>query len=260
MTSERNFKITIEYDGSQYCGWQRQNNDSTIQETIEQALMKMTDQKISLIGSGRTDAGVHAWGQVANFKCDTRLSAGDFFGGLNSLTPEDIVITACEEVEETFHARFSATSKKYHYRILNRSNPAAITRQYAWHIRKALDLDTMRTALPCFVGSHDFRAFEGAGSPRSHTIRNVFKASLTEEKNGYVIFEIEADGFLRYMVRNIVGALVEVGLGKITPEDVKQILESKDRTRAPATAPAHGLFLKRVNYYSNSAGTVARPI
>ena len=248
MPGARNFKIIVEYDGSQYCGWQRQNNDPTIQETIEKALMKMTDQKISLIGSGRTDAGVHAYGQVANFRCDTRLTANDFLGGLNSLTPEDIVIAACEEVEEEFHARFSATTKTYHYRILNRPNPAAIARQYAWHIRKPLNLDAMRTALPHFIGSHDFKAFEGAGSPRAHTIRNVKKADLKEENDGYVVFEIEADGFLRYMVRNIVGTLVEAGLSKITPEDVKQILESKDRTRAPATAPAQGLFLIRVNY------------
>ena len=248
MPGVRNFKIIIEYDGSQYCGWQRQNNDPTIQETIEKALMKMTDQKISVIGSGRTDAGVHAYGQVANFKCDTRLSAGDFLGGLNSLTPEDIVIAACEEVPDEFHARFCATSKIYQYCILNRSNPAAIMRQYAWHIRKALDLDAMRTALPHLIGSHDFKAFEGAGSPRAHTIRKVYEVDLRKENDGYVVFEIEADGFLRYMVRNIVGTLVQVGLGKITPEDVKHILEIKDRTLAPATAPAHGLFLKTVKY------------
>jgi tRNA pseudouridine38-40 synthase len=248
MSGKRNFQIIIEYDGSRYCGWQRQNNDPTVQETIEQALLKMTGQKISVIGSGRTDAGVHAFGQVASFKCDTKLTANDFVGGLNSLTPEDIVITACEEAADEFHARFSATSKTYHYRILNRPNPAAIMRQYAWHIRKALNLDAMRIALPHLIGSHDFKAFEGAGSPRAHTVRNVFNAGLTKEDDGYVIFEIQADGFLRHMVRNIVGALVEVGLGKISPEDMKDILDSRDRTRAPATAPAHGLFLKKVIY------------
>ena len=126
-------------------------------------------------------------------------------------------------------------------------------RQYAWHIRKALNLDAMRTAIPHFIGSHDFKTFEGAGSPPPHTIRNVFNAVLTKENDGYVVFEIEADGFLRYMVRNIVGTLVEVGLGKISPADVKHILDSKDRSRAAATAPAHGLFLKRVNYHLNFA-------
>jgi tRNA pseudouridine38-40 synthase len=201
-----------------------------------------------VIGSGRTDAGVHACGQVANFKCDTKLNANDFLGGLNSLTPEDIVIAECEAVADEFHARFSVTSKIYHYRILNRSNPSAIMRQYAWHIRKTLDLDDMRTAISHLVGSYDFKAFEGAGSPRSHTVRNVMNANLTKVDDGYLVFEIEADGFLRYMVRNIVGTLVEVGLGKISPADVKHILDSKDRSRAAATAPAHGLFLKRVNY------------
>jgi tRNA pseudouridine38-40 synthase len=244
----KNFKITIEYDGSRYCGWQRQNNDPTIQEAIEQALKKMTGRNISLIGSGRTDAGVHAWGQVANFKCETTLKAEDFLGGLNSLTPEDIVIAACEEVNDEFHARFSAKSKRYIYRILNRSNPAAVYRQYAWHIRKDLNLEAMRAAISHLIGSHDFKAFEGAGSPRAHTVRNVFKASLTQEDDGYAVFEIEADGFLRFMVRNIVGTLVEVGLGKITPDDFKLILDSKDRSRAGTTAPAHGLFLKRANY------------
>ena len=185
---------------------------------------------------------------MANFKCDTTLTTSDFLGGLNSLTPEDIVIAECEAVADEFHARFSVTSKIYHYRILNRSIPSAIMRQHAWHIRKTLDLDDMRTAIPHLLGSHDFKAFEGAGSPRSHTVRNVMNANLTKVDDGYLVFEIEADGFLRYMVRNIVGTLVEVGLGKISPADVKHILDSKDRSRAAATAPAHGLFLKRVNY------------
>ena len=125
----KNFKITIEYDGTRYHGWQRQKKDRTIQEEIEKAVLAITGQNVSLTGSGRTDAGVHACGQVANFKCDTKLTAGDFLGGLNSLTPEDIVIAACEEVSDEFHARFSATSKIYQYRILNRTNPAAIMRR-----------------------------------------------------------------------------------------------------------------------------------
>ena len=244
----RNFKLTIEYDGSRYCGWQRQNNDPTIQGEIEQALMKMIGRKISLIGSGRTDAGVHAYGQVANFKCDTKLNAEDFLGGLNSLMPDDVIVTSCEEVDETFHARYNVQSKTYVYRILNRSRPAAICRQYAWHIRKKLNLESMRAAITHLVGCYDFKAFEGAGSPRSHTHRCVIKANLFEKKNGYLVFEIEADGLLRFMVRNIVGTLLEVGLGKITPADFKRILDSKDRSQAGATAPARGLFLKEVNY------------
>jgi tRNA pseudouridine38-40 synthase len=246
--SVRNFKINIEYDGSRYCGWQRQNHDPTIQETIEQSLVKMTGQKISVTGSGRTDAGVHAYGQVANFKCETKMNAEDFQGGLNSLTPDDIIVTCCNEVEYEFHARYKAKSKQYSYRILNRLNPAAIGRQYAWHIRNELNLEAMRVAISYLIGKHDFKAFEGAGSPRSHTIRWVMAANLYRENEDNVIFEIEADGFLRFMVRNIVGTLIDVGKGKITPDKFKHILDSKDRTQAGATAPAHGLFLKEVKY------------
>jgi tRNA pseudouridine38-40 synthase len=243
----KNFKITIEYDGGRYSGWQRQTLDPTIQEEIEKALKTITGQKISVIGSGRTDAGVHAHAQVANFKCDTKLNTQDFWGAINSLTPDDIVITGCEEVDDTFHARYSVKSKVYIYRLINRPKPVALYRQYAWHIRKELNLEAMRTAITHLIGTHDFKAFEGVGSPRSHTTRCVLGASLSKEAQ-YLVFEIEADGFLRFMVRNIVGTLVEVGLGKLTPDDFKRILESKDRSQAGATAPAHGLFLKNVKY------------
>ena len=244
----RNFKIIIEYDGRRYCGWQRQNHDPSIQETIEQALRKMTGQHISVIGSGRTDAGVHAYGQAANFKCETKLKSKDFRGGLNSLTPDDIVVLNCKEVDDGFHARYDAKSKVYIYKFLNRIHPAAIDRQYAWHIRTELNPETMRTAISDLIGKHDFKAFEGAGSPRSHTTRSVMSANLYRQNANYLIFEIEADGFLRFMVRNIVGTLAEVGKGKITPPEFKRILDSKDRSQAGATAPAHGLFLKTVNY------------
>ena len=243
-----NFKIIIEYDGRRYCGWQRQNHDPTIQETIEQALRKMTGQHISVIGSGRTDAGVHAYGQVANFKCETNLKSKDFRGGLNSLTPDDIVVLNCKEVDDGFHARYDVKSKVYIYKFFNSTHPAAIDRQYAWHIRTELNPETMRTAISHLIGKHDFKAFEGAGSPRSHTIRSVMSANLYRQNENYLIFDIEADGFLRFMVRNIVGTLAEVGKGKITPHEFKRILDSKDRSQAGATAPAHGLFLKTVKY------------
>jgi tRNA pseudouridine38-40 synthase len=244
----KNFKITIEYDGTSYHGWQRQKNDRTIQEEIETAVLTITGQDVSLTGSGRTDAGVHAYAQVANFKCETHLGPRDLLGGLNSLTDEDVVITSCEEVEASFHARYDVKSKVYVYKILNRPNPAAIFRQYAWHVRKKLDLERMRSAISPLIGSHDFKAFEGAGSPRAHTTRSVFKARLIKEEDGYLAFEIEADGFLRFMVRNIVGTLVDVGLGKISLDEFKRILASKDRDQAGPKAPAHGLFLKKVRY------------
>lgn len=244
----KNFKIIIEYDGTSYHGWQRQKNEPSVQEEIEKALLTMTGKKTILTGSGRTDAGVHALGQVANFHCDTDLSPQVFQNGLNSLTRDDMVIISCEIVDESFHSRFNAKSKTYTYRILNRNLPAAIDRQYAWFIRKTLDLASMRHAARHIIGTHDFKAFEGTGSPRSHTTRRVFKAQISEPDNGLIVIEIEADGFLRFMVRNIVGTLVDVGLEKMTSDDFKEILLAKDRSRAGATAPPQGLFLMRVNY------------
>lgn len=244
----RNFKIIIEYDGTSYHGWQRQKNERTIQEEIEKALLTMTGKKTVLTASGRTDAGVHALGQVANFHCDTDLSPQAFQNGLNSLTKNDIVIISCDIVDESFHSRFDAKSKTYNYRILNRNLPAAINRQYVWFIRKTLDLVSMRHATRHIIGTHDFKAFEGTGSPRSHTTRCVIKADIVEQENGLIVFEIEADGFLRFMVRNIVGTLVDAGLGKITSDDFKKILLSKNRSMAGATAPPHGLFLMKVKY------------
>ena len=244
----RNFKLIIEYDGSRYHGWQRQKEDRSIQGEIEKTLKTITTQSVTLIGSGRTDAGVHALGQVANFKCNTRLEPEDLMNGLNHLLENDIVIKVCEPVSASFHARYDAKCKVYHYRILNRPLPAAIGRQYSWFIRKTLNREAMRAAIAYIIGSHDFKAFEGSGSPRQHTTRQIFSAELSEQENGLLVFEIEADGFLRYMVRNIVGTLVDVGLEKLTPNDFKRILDSKDRSQASATAPAHGLTLIKVNY------------
>ena len=243
-----NFKLIIEYDGSRYHGWQRQKKDRSIQGEIEKALKTITARSVTLIGSGRTDAGVHARGQVANFKCDTRLQPAALTNALNSLLEDDIVIKVCEAVNSSFHARFDAKSKVYHYRILNRPVPAAIARQYSWFIRKALNHEAMRAAIALIIGPHDFKAFEGTGSARLHSTRHIYSAELSEQDNGLFVFQIEADGFLRYMVRNIVGTLVDVGLEKLTPHDFKRILDSQDRSQAGATAPAQGLTLMKVNY------------
>ena len=243
-----NFKITVEYDGSAYHGWQRQAEDRTIQGEIENALMTMTGNSITLTGSGRTDAGVHALNQTANFRCTTSLTPEVFLKGLNSLLSEDIVISSCKIVPEKFHARYDVKSKVYQYRILNRSLPAAISRQYAWHIHKKLNLSAMQEAIRCIIGSHDFKAFEGSGSPRVSTVRCITNADLVETDNDYLVLKIEGDGFLKFMVRNIVGTLVDVGFDKITPHDFKQILISKDRNLAGITAPANGLFLMEVKY------------
>jgi tRNA pseudouridine38-40 synthase len=244
----KNFKLIIEYDGSRYHGWQRQKEDLTVQGEIEKALKEMTSKAVTVIGSGRTDAGVHAEGQVANFKCETRLEPASLMKGLNSLLAPDIVIKACEQVSASFHARYNAKSKIYHYKILNRPIPAAIGRQYSWFIRQALNQDAMRAAISHIIGLHDFKAFEATGSPRQRTTRQVFSAALSERKDSLLIFHIEADGFLRCMVRNMVGTLVDVGRKKLTAADFKRVLDSRDRSLAGATAPAHGLTLIKVNY------------
>jgi tRNA pseudouridine38-40 synthase len=244
----KNFKITIEYDGGAYHGWQRQAMGRTIQGEIESVLATMTGNSISVSGSGRTDAGVHALNQTASFRCATSLGPEVFLKGLNSLLPKDIVITSCESVPDRFHARYDVKSKIYHYRILNRLLPAAIYRQYAWHIRKKLDLNAMQNALRCITGRHDFKAFEGSGSPRTDSVRCIMTADLLRTDEDYLILILEGDGFLKFMVRNIVGTLVDVGLGKLTPDDFKQILASKNRNLAGITAPAHGLFLMDVKY------------
>ena len=245
--TQQTFKLILEYDGSGFHGWQRQKKDRTVQETIEQALAAMTREKVTVIGSGRTDAGVHALGQVAGFKTRSRLDAPVFLSGLNSLLPGDVVVRACEQMPDTFHARFDVRSKRYRYHILNRPIAPAIGRQFVWHIRKPLDTAEMSDAASILLGTHDFKAFEGAGSPRDHSVRTVTDSTI-KETNGNLTYDIEANGFLRFMVRNIVGTLVEVGLGKIDTQTVRAILQSKDRSRAGATAPPQGLFLIDVMY------------
>jgi tRNA pseudouridine38-40 synthase len=244
----RNLKLTIEYDGTDYCGWQIQPNGPSVQQTIEKALQTMTRQKITLIGSGRTDAGVHALGQTAHFTCDSTIEPEAFLKGLNSLLPGDIVIRQCSEVDPSFHARYHVSSKTYRYRIRNHPLPAAIGRQYEWWIRRPLDVAAMQSAAKHLIGKKDFKAFEGTGSPRAHTIRTVSDATIHRETGDRIVFEIKADGFLRYMVRNIVGTLTAVGTGALVPDDIISILDSRDRSRAGATAPARGLCLIEVVY------------
>ncbi|MDD2388862.1 MAG: tRNA pseudouridine(38-40) synthase TruA [Desulfobacterales bacterium] len=244
----KNFKLVIEYDGSAYHGWQRQKHHPTVQEKIEKALHTMTGEIIILNGSGRTDAGVHALGQVANFKCPTALTPPVFLKGLNSLLPDDIVITSCEQTDIKFHARFDAKSKTYRYCILNREIPSAVNRQYAWFVRRHLNVDEMKKGAAHMIGTHDFKSFEKTGSPRPHTIRTVMKVDLIIKDDAHIFIDVEANGFLRCMVRNMVGTLVCVGSAKLTAEDIIRIIRSKNRKLAGPTAPAHGLFLKQVYY------------
>ena len=245
----KNIKITLEYDGSQFHGWQRQKRERTIQAEIEAALYQIMGGKITVIGSGRTDSGVHALGQVANFRCHTRLEDKGIQNALNSLLPNAIIVLRCQQVDMSFHARYAAKRKTYQYQIYNHPIPKAIGRQYAWHIRRPLDKDRMCMAAEILIGRHDFSAFEGSGSPRSSSIRHIFNAGFRTASNpAHLTFEIEADGFLRFMVRNIVGTLVDVGRGKTDLDVFTSVLRSHDRREAGATAPPHGLFLVKVTY------------
>ncbi len=246
--ANKNFRLTIEYDGTDFHGWQRQRSDRTVQAEIEAALAAMTRQKVVVHGSGRTDAGVHALGQVASFQCETRLTAGEFQNGLNGLLPEDITVLDCRETGDAFHGRYSARSKVYRYHILNRPAPTAVDRRFCWHVRKPLSLTGMAAGADRLVGTHDFSSFEATGSPRSHSRRTVLSAGWAEPEKGRLCFTIEADGFLRCMVRNIVGTLVEIGSGKRRAEEIETLLAAADRSLAGPTAPARGLFLVQVRY------------
>lgn len=240
--------MTLEYDGTRYAGWQRQKCESTIQAEIEHVLSLVTRQSVTVAGSGRTDAGVHALGQVASFRCRTRLSPESLQRAMNSLLPEDIVVRDCCEADDDFHARFAAVSKTYHYFLRNHPVPSAIERNHCWHIQKPLDMAAMRQAIGCLVGTFDFSAFEGAGSPRAHSIRTLYRAHIEDHGDGRWAIIVEGNGFLRHMVRNIVGTLVRIGMGKMPADQMLRILASADRRQAGATAPARGLFLMEVRY------------
>ena len=244
----RNLKIIVEYDGTGYHGWQRQRGDITIQQTIEGKIGVITQEKIRLIGSGRTDAGVHAIGQVANFKIESNIGERNLLRGINSLLPADIVIKRLVEVDERFHARYDAKSKVYLYRIFNSSVPSVLYRNYSWFVHSPLDIDDMEAAVLQLIGSHDFSSFCAANNDTLDYTRNVINVSIHREKNHIMKFSVEADGFLRYMVRNIVGTLVDVGRGELSPSKFIDIMEAKDRNMAGVTAPPQGLFLIEVKY------------
>jgi tRNA pseudouridine38-40 synthase len=243
-----NFKLTLEYDGTPYSGWQVQNNCPTVQGEIENALGRMLDRPVRISGSGRTDAGVHALGQVANFQADTTIGADQFKRGLNSLLKGPIVVHECTRVDPSFHSRYSARAKAYHYHFLNREDPCGVGRNFVWHIRTPLSIPAMEACCKIITGTHDFKAFEGSGSPRSTTVRTLFSAGFEQTDKDRFTFKVRGDGFLRFMVRNLVGTLVLAGAGKITPEDFRAILKGKDRSLAGATAPPCGLFLVEVSY------------
>jgi tRNA pseudouridine38-40 synthase len=242
-----NIKLTLEYDGTDYFGWQVQPNGPTIQSVLEQALSKFFGIPTRVTGSGRTDAGVHALGQVANFFCDREPDMHRLRRGLNALTPADITIREVEIVADSFDARRDGRSRTYEYRILNRPAPSPFHLKYAWHVYDPLDVRRMREAIGCLEGKHDFSSFRAAGCDAPHAVRTVYRTAL-DQRGDLLVFTIEATAFLRHMARNIVGTLVEVGRGLRTPESLAELLAARDRTQAGPTAPPHGLFLIEVKY------------
>lgn len=244
----RNIKLTIEFDGTRYKGWQKQKEVATVQGTIEKAIKKITkEEEIELHGSSRTDAGVHAKGMVASFLTKSRVPAEKFREAINTKLPDDIAIIKSEEVDENFHARFSSKGKMYSYTIVNRVEKVALMRNYSYQVKDELDLQKMKEACKYIVGKHDFNAFKSAGSTVKTSIRTVHKIDIIK-KDDIIKIYVSGDGFLYNMVRIIVGTLLEVGKNKIKPEDVKSILDSKDRRNAGPCVPPNGLVLEKVFY------------
>lgn len=244
----RNIKIIIEYEGTNYFGWQKQPKGPTIQETIENALENIAGERIFLSGSGRTDSGVHARGQVASFNTESKIKAAKLQMGLNSILPRDITIIDAQDVDKDFHAQFSAKSKLYTYNILNRTHPSALLRKRSWYVPQQLDIDQMKKAAEYLVGEHDFKAFAQSGAEVKTTIRTVLSVGIEQADKDILEFNIEATGFLKRMVRLAVGTLVQVGRGRITPLDFSEILDSGEKTKFVYAAPAHGLYLEEVRY------------
>ncbi len=244
----KNIKIIIEYDGTDYHGWQCQANLPTVQETIEDAIRKITGENVKITGSGRTDAGVHAIGQAANFFIETQMDTDTLRKALNSTLPRDISIIKAQEVPDGFHAQFSSRSKVYEYRIFNRTHPPALRRDRVWHVPEKLDTKKMREASVYLEGTHDFSVFATANITVKSTVRTVECVHIKKTREGVILIEIEADGFLKRMVRMITGTLVETGRGKLSPEGFGHILAEGKKTKSIFTAPPTGLFLKKVIY------------
>jgi tRNA pseudouridine38-40 synthase len=247
MTSPRNIRLVLEYCGTGYHGWQVQPGVLTIQEVVESSIRSLTQQPCRLTAAGRTDAGVHAFQQVANFITRSRLPVETFFKGLNALLPPDVRVLKVDDVSRDFHARYAARSKRYQYRIWSGSTFSAFHYPYAWWIKQPLDLFAMTAAADYLVGQHDFGSFRSANCEARNPVREVIGCGW-ERQESLLLFWIEANAFLKYMVRTVVGTLVEVGLGKRKPEEMEALLAAGDRTQAGMTVPARGLFLAAVHY------------
>ena len=244
----RNIKLTIEYDGKEFNGWQKQPNKLNIQGEIERAIKQITGEEVDLIASGRTDAGVHALGQVANFKTNSNIPIEKIPIALNSNLKKSIVIKSAEEVEERFHSRLNCKRKTYRYIINNSRYGTAIYRNLETHIPMKLDIQKMQEAVKYFEGEHDFKAFKASGTSSKSSVRTIYKAEVIDAGNERIYIELTGSGFLYNMVRIISGTLVEVGLGKIEPSEIQTIIESQKRENAGKTLPPQGLYLVNVEY------------
>jgi tRNA pseudouridine38-40 synthase len=240
-------RLTLEYDGAQYSGWQLQSGQDSIQARLEAALAKIFGVNIRVHGAGRTDTGVHARGQVAAFDPPKPFAPGDLQRAMNALLPADIAIRSAQEVPADFDPRRDARSRVYEYRVLQQESRSAFEYRYAWLVRERLDLESMNLAAQVFLGDHDFAAFRTLGSEEKTTKRRVL-ASEWRRDGGVVTYRVEATAFLRHMVRTMVGAMVEIGRGKRSADDLARMLAAGDRALAPAAAPACGLFLIEVRY------------
>jgi tRNA pseudouridine38-40 synthase len=244
------YRATLEYDGTDFAGWQLQRDARTVQGELERALEKLAGVPVRPTASGRTDAGVHATGQVVHFDLESRLTSIELRRGLNGVLPPDVAVVDLFEAAPTFHARKDAAGKRYVYRILTRGSASPLRRRFAWHLRGPLDLDAIGRASRSLLGLHDFRAFRGTagGDPGPDDTRRKIERLDWERCGDEIHLVAEGSGFLRYMVRNLVGTLVDVGSGRRSVDSVREALASLDRTHAGPTAPAHGLCLERVWY------------
>lgn len=245
----KNILLKIQYDGTNYSGWQTQNNAKAIQDIVEAALSVLHKGiKVPVIGCSRTDAGVHALGYCCNFATDLTIPGEKFSFAINPLLPEDIRVVESKEMSEDFHARYSVKSKTYIYKFYPGTFECPLLRNQAWHVKGAPDLEQMNKAAKQFVGTYDFTAFMAAGGYPTTTTRTIFDASVTVDTYGMFTFSVTGDGFLYNMVRIMTGTVYYAGIGKISPDAIPEIIASKDRKRAGITAPAHGLYLYEVHY------------
>jgi tRNA pseudouridine38-40 synthase len=242
-----NIKVVLEYDGSEFAGWQQQAHGRTVEAELKRALRAITGQEHKVYAAGRTDAGAHAEGQVVNFQTNGRISPHRLVSALNARLPADVAVLAAEEVPDAFHARYSAQWRRYRYRYLDRPSRPALERGRCWHVRGTLDADAMSMAAKALVGKHDWTSYCSASEPRDARVREMRSARVLR-RGDFVELELVAEGFLRGLARSIAGALAEVGRGRRSPEWVGGVLEAQDRRKAARTAPAGGLTLVEVIY------------